>query len=174
VAIGLETRDWFPEASSIKHLIYDFVRPFVGLNLLIENLGVGEMKYSNMFYNERMWTHVDRRSQIMPMVAQSNLYFGFMGTPILTIGFVAVALWISNILERISSIELWFLGTFCVARLGILMGQNSMNVVNELSFSLILPASLVIVCGRAKAGAKAGIAQNVAYRSRRLLRRCRF
>ena len=140
VAIGLEVKEWFPEASSLKVLLFDFVRPIIGINVLVKHL---DIKYSNMYFNDRMWTHVERRSQIMPMLAQSNLYFGYLFAPLLTVLFVLMGLKLSDYAGYSANLEMKYFATFCAARFGVVFGQNSMNLLNELSFSFIMPALMV-------------------------------
>lgn len=141
VAIGIEVEDWYPEASSLVNLAFDFTRPVIGLNIFVKHLDV---KYSNIYYNDRMWTHLDRRSQIMPMVAQSNLYFGPALAPLLTVLFVFVGLVLQNLAANEHRTEIQYFYIYCAMRTGFVFGQNSMNILNEISFSLILPLILIL------------------------------
>jgi len=141
VAIGVEVKEWFPEASSFKVLAFDFLRPVIGLNLLVKNL---DIKYSNIYFNDRVWTHVDRRSQIMPMIAQSNLYFGAIFAPVLTVLFVWIGLKINDYAGSTGNVCMKYFAIFCAFRFGLVFGQNSMNLLNELSFSLIMPALIIV------------------------------
>lgn len=149
VAIGVEVPVMFPYASDLKGLMYDFARPTIGLNVITKDWDV---YYSNIYFNYRMFTHIDRRSQIMPMVAQSYLYFHPIFAPILTILFV----YVGYILLVRSATVRWPEISFCilliVLRSTFVFGNNSMNLMNFISIYLIIPvllaAPIMLVAGQ--------------------------
>ena len=79
VAIALETKEYFPEASHPSVLFFDIFRPMIGVNVLVKDL---PFYYSNIYFNERIWMNIDRRSQIIPMIGQGNLHFGYLLAPL--------------------------------------------------------------------------------------------
>ncbi|MFA0083544.1 hypothetical protein AB4383_16095 [Vibrio breoganii] len=135
VAIGLEIENNYPEASHYSVMLFDIFRPMIGVGLFIKNM---DIKYSNIYFNDRMWRHVDRRSQIMPMVAQGNLYFGFIGAPIFTVLFVMLALKLIKFINGNLGLELKFFLSLVTARMGMVFGQNTMNLINDLSMNLFI------------------------------------
>lgn len=142
VAIGLEIEKNYPEASSASVFFFDIFRPMIGINLLIKNM---DIKYSNIYFNDRMWRHVDRRSQILPMVAQSNLFFGKIGAPILSLLFIILAYALIFLSKKDIALELNFFITLVLFRLGFVFGQNTMNLINDLSMNLFLPIFLLFI-----------------------------
>ncbi|HHF3173482.1 TPA: hypothetical protein ACPJ17_002230 [Vibrio alginolyticus] len=140
VAVGLGIEKNFPEASSFSVLAYDILRPMVGVNILVKSWN---LKYSNMYYNDRIWRHVDRRSQIIPMIAQGNLFFGKVLSPILTILFVMIGYYFIGMSNKNISLELKFIITLILARLGFVFGQNTMNFVNDISMNLFIFLALL-------------------------------
>lgn len=135
VAIGLETKEWFPEAGSISVLFFDIFRPMVGVNYLIKDL---DILYSNIYFNERMWVYIDRRSQIIPMVAQGNLFFGYVLAPVLSVLFVSLYYFLETIIKTTRYIEVRYFLLLVTMRLGFMVGQNTMNIVNDISVNLFL------------------------------------
>lgn len=140
VAIGIEIAELFPDASRPSVLLYDFIRPTIGLNIISRNW---EITYSNIYFNQRMFMETDRRSQIMPMVAQSNLFFGPMFSPILSMIFILLG----YVLLHKSFITRWPELSFCLTlislRTSFVFGQNSMNIMNFISLYLLLPAMII-------------------------------
>lgn len=135
VSIALETKKMFPEASSIKVLFFDIFRPMIGVNLLVKNLPI---EYSNIYFNRRIWLGIERRSQILPMIGQGNLFFGWMLSPILTVIFIGISYWLYKSSLKPARIEMYYFLNLSLARLGFMMGQNTMNMINDLSMNLLL------------------------------------
>lgn len=162
VAMAVETLDYFPEARSPAVLMMDFFRPMLGVNFLLKSVDV---PYTNIYFNKRIWTHVDRRSQIIPMVGQGYIFFGFALAPVISVVFIGIAFWLFRLRSQIDNPELYYFITYSLVRLGLMMGQNSMNMVNELSLNLFLFTAVYIV-NRAlrgqialRRGARGGIAR---------------
>lgn len=135
VALAIETKEYFPEASDWKVLALDILRPMIGVNILLKD---APQIYSNVFFNMRVWTHVDRRSQILPMIGQGNLFFGPYFAPVLAIFFIFLADFIERVRASTVSVEVYYFLTLALTRLGFMMGQNTMNVINDLSMNLFL------------------------------------
>lgn len=135
VAIAIETVDYFPEARGAGVLMMDLFRPMLGPNILLKD---SPYLYSNVYFNQRMWTHVDRRSQIVPMVGQGYIHFGSLLSPLLTLIFVGLAYFISHIMSSTRSPEIYYFCGLVVVRMGFMMGQNTMNMINDLSMNLFL------------------------------------
>lgn len=135
VAIALETKIYFPESTEIKVLLFDIFRPMIGPNLILKNY---EQVYSNIYFNNRIWTHVDRRSQIIPMVGQANLFLGFLFAPLFSIFFICLAYFLEKIYFYTRNIEVYYFLCLGLIRLGFIFGQNTMNMINDLSMNLFL------------------------------------
>ena len=140
VAIGVEVREQYPEARRWNGLAFDFLRPTVGFNLIVQNWNID---YSNQYFNWRMFTHVDRRSQILPMIAQGNLYFGFIFAPLLPLLFVWLGYVLLGKIWQTQFIELRYAMLLIVLRLGFFWGQNTMNMMNFISLNFIIPLIMI-------------------------------
>lgn len=140
VAIGIEVPNYYPEASSWSGLVFDFLRPTVGFNLITQNWN---QNYSNQYFNWRMFTHVERRSQIMPMIAQGYLYFGLLFAPVLSVFFAWVGYKLQGWIWKTEYIEVKYCLFLVSLRLGFFWGQNSMNIMNFLSLNLFIPLLLL-------------------------------
>ena len=136
VALGVEVAKNEPDARRLSVLVYDFLRPTIGVNLLVESWGI---RYSNMYFNDRMFLHVERRSQILPMVAQGNLFFPTPFAPVLSLLFVWLAYKLLDLLRSTSYMEIKYGLVLIIARLAFFPGQNSMNMMNYISLYLLLP-----------------------------------
>lgn len=141
VAIAIETKIMFPEASSLIVLLFDIFRPMLGINLFLKNMNVN---YSNIYFNKRMWINIDRRSQIIPMVGQSYLFFGRILSPIISLFTIKIMYSFEKIRMKTDSIELYYFLTLVLTRFGFMMGQNTMNLINDLSYNLFLFALIYI------------------------------
>ena len=135
VAIALEVEKFYPEASEFKVLLYDVFRPMIGPNLLLKDK---EQIYSIIYFNNRIWTNVDRRSQIIPMVGQANLFLGFIFSPLFSMIFIGVAYIFEKIYFSTRYIEVYYFSALAILRLGFMLGQNTMNMINDLSMNLFL------------------------------------
>jgi len=135
VSIALETKEMFPESKQLEVLFFDIFRPMIGVNILVKNLPI---EYSNIYFNRRLWIGIDRRSQIIPMIGQGNLFFGSIFSPILTIVFIWLAYYLEKKVVNSKRLELYYFINLSYARLGFMMGQNTMNMINDLSMNLFL------------------------------------
>lgn len=135
VAIALETKDYYPEASQLKVLMFDIFRPMIGPNLILKNY---EQVYSNIYFNNRIWTNVDRRSQIIPMIGQAYLFLGFILAPLFSMFFISLAYFLEKIYFYTRNIEIYYFVCLGLIRLGFIFGQNTMNMINDLSMNLFL------------------------------------
>lgn len=134
VAMALEMKAMFPEASHWSVFLYDIFRPMIGINIFIKNLPID---YSVLYYNQRYFFS-DKVTQILPMIGQGNLYFGYIGAPIITVTFISIAYYFQRVIERCHNIELCYFLTLATARMGFMLGQNTMNMVNDMSYNLLL------------------------------------
>lgn len=134
VALAVETDEKFPEASNIEVLFFDIFRPMIGINFLVKDL---DINYSNIYFNRRLFKS-DSRSQIMPMIGQGNLFFGPVFAPLFSVFFVFLAYKFNDFVKKSSNTLVYYFFTLSIARMGFLMGQNSMNMINDLSFNIFL------------------------------------
>lgn len=141
VAIGLEVPEYYPEAGRPIVFLYDVLRPTVGFNLLVRDWPIN---YSNVYFNNRMFTHVDRRSQIIPMVAQAALFLPLLLAPLLSVAVVGCAYLLMRAADRTQVLELRYAFYIMAMRLGFFWGQNTMNMMNYFSLNVIIPCLLIL------------------------------
>lgn len=134
VAMALETKLIFPQAQHWSVLFFDIFRPMIGVNIFVKNL---PFDYSNLFFNQRYF-YSDHTTQILPMIGQGNLFFGYLLSPIFSVLVVCLAYFIQSKIDRTRSIEMFYFLTLVCTRMGMLMGQNTMNIINDLSYNLAL------------------------------------
>ncbi|QUI21960.1 hypothetical protein HZI73_06435 [Vallitalea pronyensis] len=135
VAIAVETKSYFPEANDVSVLFFDIFRPMIGVNFLVKEL---PFQYSNIFYNKRLWLDIDRRSQILPMIGQGNLFFGFILAPLFSLFFIRLHYYFEKKVAITKSVEIFYFVNLAIVRLGFFMGQNTMNMINDMSMNLVL------------------------------------
>lgn len=135
VAIALETKVYFPDVRKISVLFFDIFRPMIGVGVFLKNL---PFEYSNIFFNRRMWLNIDRRSQILPMIGQGNIFFGYLLSPIFSIIFVRIYYILERKINKTVNLEVYYFVALVVVRLGFFMGQNTMNMINDMSMNLVL------------------------------------
>ncbi|KGL37452.1 hypothetical protein BMT55_09065 [Listeria newyorkensis] len=134
VAMALETKLIYPEAQNWSVLFFDIFRPMIGVNMLVKDL---PFEYSNIFFNQRYF-YSDHATQILPMIGQGNLFFGYLLSPLLSVLVVCLAYFIQSKIDQTRSIEMFYFLTLVCTRMGMLMGQNTMNIINDLSYNLAL------------------------------------
>lgn len=135
VAIALETKQYYPESTEFEVLVFDIFRPMIGPNILLKDK---VQNYSNIYFNDRIWTYIDRRSQIIPMVGQANLFLGYVFAPLFSIIFIFIAYKLERIYLLTKNIEVYYFVSLGLIRLGFVFGQNTMNMINDLSMNLFL------------------------------------
>ncbi len=135
VALAIETKDFFPEVSDRRVLLMDIFRPVIGINFLLKDV---PQVYSNVFFNMRVWTHVERRSQILPMIGQGNIHFGYFFAPVFAICFLFFARFLEAKNAKGNDLEVVYFFNLALIRLGFMMGQNTMNMLNDISMNLFL------------------------------------
>lgn len=135
VAIAIETKEVFPQAGNLSVLFFDIFRPMIGVNFLVRTL---PFEYSNIFFNQRIWGNIERRSQILPMIGQGYIFFGFLFSPILSFVFVKIQSYLEKLTFKTTSLEIYYFLSLSVVRFGIFMGQNTMNLINDISMNLVL------------------------------------
>ena len=135
IAIAIETKEMFPQVSSPLVLMYDILRPMIGINFIMKKLNID---YSNIYFNRRLWIGIDRRSQILPMIGQGYIYFGLFFAPILSVIFVKFSYYLYRTLKKTKSLEMKYFISLALIRLGFMMGQNTMNMINDISMNLFL------------------------------------
>lgn len=138
IAIAVETAKEFPEARNFKHLIFDFGRSTLGLNVIFKNFNLVN---SNKYYNVRLF-RTEQSTQIMPIIGEGYFFFGFMFSPLIEMLFIWIAYLLRKYMDKAMRIELIFFFTITIIRIGFISGQNASIQMNDLSFNLILPMLL--------------------------------
>ena len=146
VAIAYEAADMYPEGRNLFNLIYDFLRPTIGLNLIMQQL---PLTYSNVYFNYRYYM-AEKVTQIMPMVGESYFYFGVIGAPLITLLFGWLGLKLSQVRRNTNDPFVVYFLTITCCRLGFIMGQNATIQMNDLSFNLFIPLLLIFMSRKLK------------------------
>lgn len=134
VAISLETYEYYPEVRSLPRLAYDTFRPFIGVNIFLKNVN---MDFTNTYFNKRIYFN-DHTAQIVPMIGQGYLQFGYILSPILGCLIVYIAYLFEDVINKASRIEIIYFVSICLIRMGFFMGQNTGNIANEISMNLVM------------------------------------
>lgn len=132
VAIAVEMANNQDIPSGIANLVFDFLRPMLGVNSLVKDW---DMEYSNEHFNKRYHLS-DHMSQIIPMIGQGNHYFGPIFAPILGCFFIWLSYFIMNWSLNNNNPFRYYFSLMVVLRMTYFMGQNSMNLINFISFTL--------------------------------------
>lgn len=139
VAIATEAAHMYPEGRNILNLLYDFLRPIFGINLVMQKL---PLTYSNVYFNYRYYM-TEKVTQILPMVGEGYFYFGALGAPLITMLFGWLGLKLSDIRKKTCDPMILYFLTITCCRLGFIMGQNATIQMNDLSFNLFVPIVLI-------------------------------
>ena len=134
VAMALETPIYFPEVSSFTVFFYDMFRPIIGIGYFLKNL---PYHYSVYYFNYRIFSG-SYNSQILPMIGQGYIFFGYIFSPIFSIFFIWIAYKLSKNIEKSNNLELTYFFSLVCVRLGFMMGQSGINQLNSLSLNLVL------------------------------------
>ncbi|WP_163655534.1 hypothetical protein [Listeria sp. PSOL-1] len=134
VALAVETKLLYPEVQNLSVLFFDIFRPMIGINVLVKNL---PFTYSNIFFNHRYY-YAAQETQILPIIGQGNIFFGYVAAPLFSVLTVCLAYYLCLKINRTRSLAMFYFLTLVCTRLGMVMGQNTMNIVNDLSYNLFL------------------------------------
>lgn len=135
VAIAIETKLFYPAANDISVLFFDIFRPMIGINFFIKDL---PFLYSNIYFNRRIRIDSDLVSQIIPMIGQGHLFFGFVFAPIFSIIIIRLYYYLRLFLSKTVHLEMYYFVSLVIVRLGFFMGHNIMNIINDISMNLVL------------------------------------
>lgn len=135
VALAIETPVFYPQVRSLGVLMMDIFRPMIGPNILLSNV---DIPYSTIFFNYRIRPNSNIISQILPMIGQGYIYFGFYFSYIFTFIFIFIQKNLQKIINRSNKIEVYYILSLSSARLGFMMGNNTMSLINDLSMNLLL------------------------------------
>ncbi len=142
VAIAIDLEHQNPGIFTGEMLLYDFLRPTIGIGLLVKDW---DLQYSNQLFNHRIYLS-DHMAQIIPMIGQGYLYGNFVFAPFLGILFILMAYAFLNIGNKRSISPFFsFYLYLCIFRLALFPGQNSMNLMNYISFNLLVVLVLEIL-----------------------------
>ncbi|MEB7965763.1 hypothetical protein [Mammaliicoccus sciuri] len=127
VAISLELET---QTKGIFYLLGDIFRSAIGPNIILKNINIIS---SSRIFNERIFFN-DKVSQIIPMIGQSNLYLGFILSPLLGICFIYFAIYLTKKIIQVKRIELIYVLSLFSGRIGFVMAQNGNILLNDLTF----------------------------------------
>lgn len=139
-AIGLELGQ-SDNKNVLITFLYDLIRPFLGLNFFWRSETI---KTSAELFNFKIYGVGNHVTQIIPLIAQFNLPFGWFGIPI-SVFIITVLLYLFlRILKNIYIIEAMIILPIIV-RLCVTYFQNISIFINELS-SIIIIFGFLKIC----------------------------
>ena len=144
VAMSIEAAKTFPEGRNLKTLVYDFIRPTLGLNVIFKN--INSIKLTSEYFNRRIYFS-NHSTQIIPMIGEGYYLLGFIFAPLIDIIFIAIAYFMKKININKNKIEIIFFFMITYIRLGFIMGQSATIQMNDLSFNLFLPLIIISING---------------------------
>lgn len=115
-------------------LLVDVFRSAIGPNVILKQFNFIS---SSKLFNVRLFSS-DHVSQIVPMIGQSNLYLGFIFSPLLGIAFIFIALYLLKQIIKVKRFELIYILSLSSGRMGFVMAQNGNILINDLTFFLPL------------------------------------
>lgn len=133
VAVAVKTRNLFNDTIDFSTIYSDL---FSSVALLSEkfhsNFG-GMRMFNYSFYN-----HADSTDQILPMIGQGYLYFGFLFSPLLVVFFM----WLMMIFDRksrqASTVFEVYVYAYGSVRLGLFMMGNAINLTSFMINTVLL------------------------------------
>ncbi len=72
------------------------------------------------------------------MIGQGNLFFGFILAPLFSLFFIHLHYYFEKKVHETKSVEVFYFLNLAIVRLGFFMGQNTMNMINDMSMNLVL------------------------------------
>lgn len=133
VAMSIETEKRYSKELTYSILMFDFIRPVIGVNYIVKDL---DISYTNIYFNKRYFNY-EKRSQILPMIGQGYIHLGPVLAPFLAVIFIILIYLIRILMHNSYHIELVYFFTLALCRGGFIMGQNSMNILNDISYNLL-------------------------------------
>lgn len=132
VAISYEVSLINESSRNLLNLMYELLRPLFGINVLMQNI---DYQTTVEFFNQRIF-FTEQISQIIPMIGQGYFYFGFVFSPIFSVLFIFLVKTLMNIKEKSNDLVLKFFLLVPIIRLSFLTSQNSVILINDISFFL--------------------------------------
>ncbi|MBD8004259.1 hypothetical protein [Bacillus norwichensis] len=133
VAVSVKARDLFKDSIDFSTIYSDL---FSSVALLSEkfhsNFG-GMRMFNYSFYN-----HTNSTDQILPMIGQGYLYFGFVFSPILVILFMWLMMFFDKKSREANTVFEVYIFAYASVRLGLFMMGNAINLTSFMINTVLL------------------------------------
>src|SRR5699024_7300372 len=122
---------------NIKNFVLSLLRPLFGVGSLIKS---NNNIYLENLFDARMSMGIEgfRGDQILPLIGEGYMYFGFLFSPLFSIIFVRLGVFFDILYFRTDNIEVLFLSIIISFYLAQAMILNSTILINMLSFRLAI------------------------------------
>ncbi len=144
IAIAIEALDYFPNMLDYKTYLFSFLRPIFGIGLIIENIDF--IRVAELF-NLRLSIGMStiRHDQILPMIAEGYMLYGFILSPIISIIVAGAGIVFDKLYLNSEKIEIVFISSLISFYLGQGMILNGTIILNVLSYALAIYMTIVVV-----------------------------
>jgi hypothetical protein len=137
VAIAIEASSLFSYMIDIKTYILGFIRPLFGIGSFIGNI---DFTMVATLFDARMSMGLlgTRGDQILPMVGEGYILFGFILSPLFLIITVRLGIFFDSLYTKSKNLEIVFISSIISFYLAQGMILNSTIILNMLSFRLAI------------------------------------
>lgn len=137
VGIAIEAKDLFSNQITMRNFMLSLLRPIFGIGSLIKNI---EFSRLDSLFDMRMSMGINgfRGDQILPIIGEGYMLFGFLFSPILLICISRLGLFFDELYANSKKIEIVFLASVVSFYLAQGMILNTTIILNMLSFRLAI------------------------------------
>lgn len=139
VAIAVETSSIYP-SFNIGSILDDITRSVVLLNSLFHSEKSALTDFNITFYNGGL-----ARDQILPMIGQGYLYFGFILAPIFTLIILLLVMYFDSKIIKKDSLFLRYIYAYATLKIGLFMMSNFTILLSFLTNNFLILLILVVL-----------------------------
>lgn len=143
IAIAIEAKEFFVNEIGIKNLFMDIFRPIIGIGEFLKESNI--LRSSEMFSIRFSYGSSYRDDQIIPLIGQGYLYFGFLLSPIFSIVWVILGLLCDKIFIKSSRLEYIFLSSYFAINIAQAISLNNSILINIISLRVVIIIPILLI-----------------------------
>lgn len=134
VALAIEAKELLYNDFGIKNLLMDIFRPFFGIGAMLKNIPV--LRSEELFAQRLSLGGFYRQDQIVPIIGQGFIYFGWILAPIFSVISAMVGIYCDTLYKKSNSIESCFFSAYFAINLAQAMILNFTILINIITFRI--------------------------------------
>lgn len=144
IAASIEFSKTFKGSFTVERLLYDFCRPFMGLNLFLKKLDIDT---SITMYNSWLFGNSGQSNGVfLQITSQGYCYFGLLLSPLFTCLFIWLSIRLEDWMKNTKSLFIYFFLSYTFIRMSTCILGGTMNdYIVTGSMTLIVTLTFYII-----------------------------